>query len=86
MLLQLVYKLAACNNTERRTYLVKAIHHVMTTGHVWNLEGEGDDKVQELYCLRKEQRVDVMRIERESEFWNYNLKLKTLSIKRDSHG
>jgi hypothetical protein len=59
---------------------------VVTTGHVWNLEGEGDDKVQELYCLRKEQRVDVMRVERESEFWNYNLKWKTLSIKRDNHG
>jgi hypothetical protein len=38
----------------------------MITGNVWNLEG--GDKVQELYCLPNERKLEVVRLERDSGF------------------
>jgi hypothetical protein len=38
----------------------------MITGNVWNLEG--GDKVQELYCLPNEQKLEVVRLGRDSRF------------------
>jgi hypothetical protein len=35
----------------------------MITGHGWNLEWK-EGKVQEPYCYRREQKIEVMRIER----------------------